>query len=79
MHFSILRIDKPTGDCVISHHQFYRDLDEYDLNNLQADDGASTLAISAFVLSQLPTPANKKQIVKEMWNSSAEVIVSFPA
>lgn len=60
---------------MVSYHQFYRDLDEFDLKSLHAEGRQATLAISAFVLSQLPTPAHKKQIVREMWDSDAEVIV----
>ena len=35
-----------------------------------------TLALSAFYLSSLKTIASKKELVKEMWDSGAEVIVS---
>ena len=36
------------------------------------------MALSAFYLSTLPTPLARKAIVKEMWQSGAEVIVSGP-
>jgi hypothetical protein len=65
-----------TGDCVVIHKQFWRELEEYDL--LQLGDGSQTLALSAFVLSQLPTSAAKKQLVKEMWKSAADTIVRMP-
>jgi hypothetical protein len=56
------------------HKEFWRDLDEYDLSVLRPDL-SETLAISAFVLSQLPTPASRKQLAKEMWKSGAECLV----
>lgn len=70
-------IELNTGDCVVMQKQFWRDLDDYDI--AQLGDGSQTLAISAFVLSQLPTPVSRKQIVKEMWESPAQTIVrKFP-
>jgi hypothetical protein len=58
----------------VMHKEFWRDLDEYDLSVLHPDL-SETLAVSAFVLSQLPTPASRKQLVKEMWKSGAEYLV----
>jgi hypothetical protein len=58
----------------VMHKEFWRDLDEYDLSVLRPDL-SETLAVSAFVLSQLPTPASRKQLVKEMWKSGAECLV----
>ena len=40
------------------------------------NDKSHTLALSAFYLSSLKTIASKKELVKEMWDSGAEVIVS---
>ena len=37
--------------------------------------GSSTVALSAFVLSSLPSPLARKTLVKEMWASGAEVLV----
>lgn len=34
------------------------------------------LAISAFMMSALPTPLARKALVKEMWESGAETIVN---
>ncbi|KAI0639869.1 mitochondrial small ribosomal subunit Rsm22-domain-containing protein [Trametes polyzona] len=39
------------------------------------EDGASVLAMSAFLLSSIPTPLERKALVQEMWNSGAEVMV----
>lgn len=39
------------------------------------EEGASVMALSAFMLSSLPTTVDRKLLVKEMWNSGAEVIV----
>jgi len=57
------------------HKEFWKDMDEYDLSILQPDL-SETLAISAFTLSQLPTPASRRQLVKEMWKSGAECLAS---
>ncbi|KAI0756542.1 mitochondrial small ribosomal subunit Rsm22-domain-containing protein [Daedaleopsis nitida] len=38
-------------------------------------DGSNVMALSAFLLSSLPTHVDRKLLVKEMWNSGAEVIV----
>ncbi|KAG8834787.1 37S ribosomal protein S22 [Serendipita sp. 399] len=66
--------DLSTGGCNVMHRQFWRNLDEFDLEQLHKDQDKS-LAISAFVLSQLPTPAARKQLVKEIWESEAETII----
>ena len=39
-------------------------------------DGSNVVALSAFLLSSLPTHVDRKVLVKEMWESGAEVIVS---
>lgn len=44
-------------------------------NTPQAHDGSSTVAISAFFLSTLQTPLQRKALVEEMWRSGAETIV----
>ncbi|KAG8760224.1 37S ribosomal protein S22 [Serendipita sp. 396] len=66
--------DASTGECNVMHRQFWRDLDEFDLEQIRMDK-EKCLAISAFVLSQLPTPAARKQLVKEMWESEAETMI----
>jgi hypothetical protein len=40
-------------------------------------EGKETLAISAFILSSLPTALVRKVLVKEIWQSGANVIVRF--
>jgi hypothetical protein len=42
----------------------------------QTHDGSSTIAISAFFLSTLRTSLQRKSLVKEMWESGADTIVS---
>lgn len=37
--------------------------------------GKDTIALSAFMLSALPTDQARKVLVKEMWESGAEMIV----
>lgn len=39
--------------------------------------GSDTLALSAFMLSALPTAQARKILVKEMWESGAEVMVRY--
>lgn len=38
-------------------------------------EGSSVVALSAFLLSSLPTPVDRKILIKEMWESGAEIIV----
>ena len=44
-------------------------------NILDRENGAGAIALSAFMLSSLPNTVERKLLVKEMWNSGAEVIV----
>lgn len=48
---------------------------------LDGPQKANTIALSAFTLSALPTAQARKVMVREMWESGAEVIVSvsFPS
>jgi hypothetical protein len=41
----------------------------------QVHDGSSTVAISAFFLSTLNTPLQRKALIEEIWESGAETIV----
>ena len=43
---------------------------------LTREDGKNTLCLSAFVLSSLSNPLQRKQMVKEMWESGAHTLVS---
>lgn len=45
-------------------------------DKVRRSQGNSTLALSAFYLSSLPYPASRKAIVKEMWESGADIMVS---
>lgn len=47
-------------------------------NSVDRLEGRNTLALSAFLLSTLHTPHMKKALVKQMWDSGADVIVSKP-
>ena len=40
------------------------------------DHDANAVAMSAFYLSSLPNVAARREVVKQMWHSGAEVIVS---
>jgi hypothetical protein len=42
----------------------------------QPHDGSHTVAISAFFLSTLQTPWQRKRLIKEMWESGAGTIVN---
>ncbi|KZT72933.1 Rsm22-domain-containing protein [Daedalea quercina L-15889] len=44
-------------------------------NVIGRSEGKNALALSAFLLSSLPTPLAKKTLVKQMWESGAEVMV----
>ncbi|OSD06141.1 Rsm22-domain-containing protein [Trametes coccinea BRFM310] len=44
-------------------------------NIVDRTDGAKVLAMSAFLLSSLPSPIERKALVKEMWDSGAEVMI----
>ncbi|PVF99847.1 Rsm22-domain-containing protein [Serendipita vermifera] len=66
--------DKATGDCVVMHKQFWSEIEKYDKNQFEGDI-SHNLAISAFALSQIPTPAGRKRMVKEMWESGADTMV----
>ena len=45
-------------------------------DRLERTSGKAAVALSAFMISSLPTPLARKALVKEMWESGAEVIVS---
>ncbi|KAI9057056.1 hypothetical protein FKP32DRAFT_1598544 [Trametes sanguinea] len=47
----------------------------HDDNIVDRTDGARVLAMSAFLLSSIPGPIERKALVKEMWDSGAEVMV----
>jgi hypothetical protein len=57
------------------HKQFWSEIESYDKNQFNGDVGHN-LAISAFSLSQIPTPAGRKRMIKEIWDSGADTIVS---
>lgn len=44
-------------------------------NLLTGAESSKVLAVSAFLLSSIPTPVERKALVKEMWESGAEVMV----
>ncbi|TBU34443.1 Rsm22-domain-containing protein [Dichomitus squalens] len=82
---SYLGIDKREGLVRIGK-RIIRDLDMGSLHaawqkSFHDDDAvdpvesSSAVALSAFLLSSLPTPVDRKIMIKEMWESGAEVIV----
>ncbi|KAI0800808.1 mitochondrial small ribosomal subunit Rsm22-domain-containing protein [Fomes fomentarius] len=44
-------------------------------NVVGREDGSDVMALSAFLLSSLPSHVDRKLLVKEMWDSGAEVMV----
>lgn len=59
------------GETKITWQKTFR---EENMHN--RSEGQNTLALSAFLLSTLPAPHLKKALVKQMWDSGADVIVS---
>ncbi|PIL31515.1 hypothetical protein GSI_06217 [Ganoderma sinense ZZ0214-1] len=57
------------GISVVWQKSFHED------NAVDSVDGSNLVALSAFLLSSLPTHVDRKVLVKEMWESGAEVIV----
>lgn len=47
----------------------------HDSDRVRRVEGGDTVALSAFMLSSLPTPLARKTMVKEMWESGADVMV----
>ncbi|KAI0361117.1 Rsm22-domain-containing protein [Trametes cingulata] len=47
----------------------------HDDNAVEREGGSQVMALSAFLLSSLPTSSERRALVKEMWDSGAEVMV----
>lgn len=47
-----------------------------DTDHVHRSEGGNVLALSAFYLSTLASPLDRKAAVKEMWQSGANVLVS---
>ncbi|PCH34122.1 Rsm22-domain-containing protein [Wolfiporia cocos MD-104 SS10] len=62
--------DIHSGDLKIVWQKAFHEDDKINLANSEG-----SLALSAFMLSTLPTPVARKTLVKEMWESGAGVIV----
>ncbi|EJD03728.1 Rsm22-domain-containing protein [Fomitiporia mediterranea MF3/22] len=62
--------DSNVGSASVRWHKAYSKDEQ-----IQRSEGGDVLALSAFHLSSLPTPAARKEMVKQMWSSGAEVIV----
>lgn len=62
--------DVDLGRLSLSWQKSFRDDDK-----LRRSDGDDALALSAFMLTALPTPQARKALVKEMWESGAHVMV----
>ena len=46
-----------------------------DDDKIRRIEGKNVIALSAFMLSSLPTVLSRKALVKEMWESGAEMMV----
>ncbi|RPD65034.1 Rsm22-domain-containing protein [Lentinus tigrinus ALCF2SS1-6] len=62
--------DVETGTLSVSWQKSFHEDDV-----LSREDGSNVMALSAFLLSSLPTHVDRKLLVKEIWDSGAEVIV----
>ncbi|KAI0931449.1 hypothetical protein AcV7_001174 [Taiwanofungus camphoratus] len=62
--------DVDLGGLTVSWKKSFRDDDK-----IRRSEGGDVLALSAFLLSSLPTPLARKALVKEMWDSGAGIIV----
>ncbi|KLO20780.1 Rsm22-domain-containing protein [Schizopora paradoxa] len=62
--------DANLGDTKIRWHRGFDDSEK-----IGRSMGRDTAAVSAFYLSSLPTPLARKELVKEMWSSGAEVLI----
>lgn len=64
--------DNELGQLSVVWQKSFKDSDR-----IQRSDGHDTVALSAFMLSSLPTAASRKAVVKEMWESGAQIMVTF--
>ncbi|KAJ7687437.1 mitochondrial small ribosomal subunit Rsm22-domain-containing protein [Mycena rosella] len=58
------------GPLRVSWHKSFREDDE-----IPRSEGPYTVALSAFMLTSLPTYVGRKALIKEMWSSGAHVLV----
>jgi hypothetical protein len=64
-------LDADTGNLNASWQRMLHEDDR-----VSRTEGSGTIALSAFSLSAMKTPLERKQLVKEMWESGADIIVS---
>lgn len=76
---------RPHGVGFLSHDIISRDRkgkgDADKLDDALAgfgDEGKQTMAVAAFTLSEIATTGKRKDLIKNMWDSGAEVVVSNP-
>jgi hypothetical protein len=62
--------DIDLGSLSVSWQRSFRDDDK-----IRRSEGQDTVALSAFMLTSLPTTIARKALVKEMWESGAHVMV----
>lgn len=62
--------DVDLGNLSVSWQKSFKEEDR-----IRRSDGQDTIALSAFMLTSLPTPLARKALVKEMWESGAHVMV----
>ncbi|OCH90069.1 Rsm22-domain-containing protein, partial [Obba rivulosa] len=65
-----LLADVPVGDMEVSFQRNFRET-----NVVEREEGKGVLAMSAFMLSTLSTEHARKQLLKEMWESGAGMMV----
>lgn len=65
-------LDVDLGGLGVSWQKTFQESDR-----LSRSDGGDTLALSAFMLSSLPDALARKNLVKEIWQSGADVMVSI--
>jgi hypothetical protein len=65
-----------TGNCNVTHRDFWASVDKSMASDL-ASESEQTIALCAFTLSQLSSSAAQKRMVKEIWETGADMIVSL--
>ncbi|OBZ68493.1 Rsm22-cox11 tandem protein 2, mitochondrial [Grifola frondosa] len=62
--------DVDLGEMKVSWRKSWQEHDEF-----SRSEGGDVIALSTFILSSLPTPLARKTMVKEMWESGADVMI----
>lgn len=67
----MLSIDINTGDTNVTWKRSFQGSEP-----IVRSENGEILALSAFLLSTLPSPVARKTLLKEIWESGADIIVS---